>query len=196
MEQRERERQAVERQRELEFAARQRLATNAQNQKRLVRALPRDTMKDDGKGPAMIRLPAGRVCFDEGDECRMVGVQAFAISKHAITVEQFRDFVRSTRYRTETERRKRTCWYPDGNEDRTRNWKTVSARQTGRHPVVCVSMADADRYAEWLGAQTGKRYRLPGQAEWDYAFLAGNDRRPGGKHASVTLPEPVQRRGP
>ena len=121
----------------------------------------------------MIRLPAGQVCFDDGDRCQMVDVGAFAISKHAITVEQFRQFVKSARYRTETERRRRTCWYPNREEDRRRTWETVSASQTDRHPVVCVSMADADRYAGWLSDQTGQRYRLPGQAEWDYAFLAG-----------------------
>ena len=167
------ERRAEERQRELERMARQRLATKAKNQLRLVRALPPDRLKDDGWGPSLIRLPAGRVCFDDGDRCRTVDVGAFAISKHAITVEQFRRFVKSTRYRTEAERRGKTCWHPNRDEDRTRTWKTVSSNQTDRLPVVCISMADADRYARWLGDQTGERYRLPGQAEWDYAFLAG-----------------------
>ena len=125
--------------------------------------------------PLMVRMPAGQICFApyDGSDCRMVGVGTFAISKHAVTVEQFRQFVQSTRYRTGTERQKRTCWFPDRNEDRKRNWQTVSTNQSDRHPVVCVSMADANRYARWLSDQTGRRYRLPGQAEWDYAFLAG-----------------------
>lgn len=175
----------AERLAEMEQAAkereRERLARKARNQEELSDELPVDRLKDGGVAPLMVRLPAGRICFGK-DNCRMVEVRAFAIAKHAVTVAQFRRFARSTRYRTETERRRRTCWEPGGSrfpsdaelrEERKRTWKTVSDAQTERHPVVCVSMEDADRYARWLSDQTGQRYRLPGQAEWDYAFLAG-----------------------
>ena len=164
-----------------ERAAREKLATQARIQQESSIELPRDAMKDGGVAPLMIRLPAGRICFGK-ENCRMVDVPPFAISKHAVTVEQFGHFARSTRYRTENERRRRACGkIGDGSipsdaemrEIRKRTWKTVSETQTGRHPVVCVSMEDANRYARWLSDQTGRRYRLPGQAEWDYAFLAG-----------------------
>ena len=164
-----------------ERAAREELAAQAGVQRESSAELPRDAMKDGGAAPLMIRLPAGRICFGK-ETCRMVDVPPFAISKHAVTVEQFRHFARSTRYRTGNERRRRACWEPGGNfnttdaemrEHRKRTWKTVSETQTGWHPVVCVSMEDANRYARWLSEQTGRRYRLPGQAEWDYAFLGG-----------------------
>ena len=165
-----------------ERAAREKLATQARIQQESSIELPRDAMKDGGVAPLMIRLPAGRICFGK-ETCRMVDVPPFAISKHAVTVEQFRHFARSTRYRTGNERRKTKCWEPgvstinpnsaEGRDLRKRTWKTVSETQTARHPVVCVNLEDANRYARWLSDQTGRRYRLPGQAEWDYAFLGG-----------------------
>ena len=168
---------------------RERLATKARIQREQAGDLPRDPMRDGGAGPLMVRIPAGRICsVPRGDDsCWMTDVPPFAISKFAVTVGEFRRFVRDTRYRTTSEGRRNGCyesrnvvlWPGDEGYERSerefyrRTWKSVSTSQTDRHPVVCVSYADANRYVAWLSDQTGRRYQVPSQMQWQSAFLAG-----------------------
>jgi serine/threonine-protein kinase PpkA len=49
---------------------------------------------------------------------------------------------------------------------RKRSWNSPGFEQGGDHPVVCVSPADAEAYAAWLGRRDKVRYRLPSAAEW------------------------------
>ncbi len=52
-------------------------------------------------------------------------------------------------------------------------WRTPGFHQTDDHPVVEVSWHDATAFCDWLSSQEGKKYRLPTEAEWEYACRAG-----------------------
>ena len=143
-----------------------------------------DTLKDGGQGPVMVVIPAGRFLMgspkgepERQDDERQheVEVAVFAIGKYAVTVGQFKRFVEAKGYRTEAEEGG-GCYYWTGSEwkqDPDKNWHNPGFSQTDNHPVVGVSWNDAIVYAAWLGEQTGQQYRLPTEAEWEYACRAG-----------------------
>lgn len=54
-----------------------------------------------------------------------------------------------------------------------RDWRDPGFAQKDDEPVVCVSADDADAYARWLSARTGRTYRLPTRAEWRHAARPG-----------------------
>lgn len=109
------------------------------------------------------------------------------MSKTEITRGQFAAFVVDANYDAGDK-----CWTFDGGtaQDRNyreqagRNWRNPGYAQDDNHPVVCVSWQDAKAYVEWLSRKTGKRYRLPSEAEWEYSARAGTTTsRPWGENA-------------
>ena len=111
-----------------------------------------------------------------------VTVPAFRLGKYEVTVGQFRRFVEATGYRTDAERNAgggmagcATFTAGDGwGWTAGRNWRNPGFSVGDGHPVVCVSWNDAQAYVEWLSAETGGNYRLPTEAEWEYAARAGS----------------------
>jgi formylglycine-generating enzyme required for sulfatase activity len=101
-----------------------------------------------------------------------VTIRSFAIARSHVTRGQFAAFVRATGYATDGgcyDFRSRGEWQVNPRL----NWRSPGFAQTDQHPVVCVSWTDAQAYVRWLAAQTGRAYRLPSEAEQEYAARAG-----------------------
>ena len=123
----------------------------------------RDQLQDGTDGPAMVALPGGTFQmgspeneperFDTEGPRHEVRVQPFAIGQTEVTFAEYDRFAQATG-------RER----PDD-----RGWGR------GERPVINVSWQDASAYAAWLAGQTGQPYRLPSEAEWEYAARAGTE---------------------
>ena len=119
----------------------------------------------------------------------------FLMAKYDITVGEFREFVLSSAYVTQAEKEKGGRVITNGTEvDRTdANWRNPYFRQSDADPVVLVTWRDAVTYCNWRSAKEGLQpsytiqgadvrwnqgangYRLPTEAEWEYAARGGAD---------------------
>jgi formylglycine-generating enzyme required for sulfatase activity len=121
----------------------------------------RDRLADGSSGPEMVWIPAGS--FRMGDiqgggysdeqPVHRVSVDKFAMGKFEVTFAEYDKFAEA-----------------DGREK-----PNDSGWGRGNRPVINVSWNDAEAYAKWLSDQTGKKYRLPTEAEWEYAARAGTE---------------------
>jgi formylglycine-generating enzyme required for sulfatase activity len=104
---------------------------------------------------------------------------AFWLGIHPVTVGQFRAFVQATGYCTQAEREGGAIglisgWVSSHLADAQANWQNPGFRQDDSHPVVCVSWNDAQEFCAWLTkSEPGRSYRLPTEAEWEYACRGG-----------------------
>jgi formylglycine-generating enzyme required for sulfatase activity len=102
-------------------------------------------------------------------------VDDFYIGKYEVKIDEFRQFTKETGYKTEAETGD-GMHYWTGSEfkkDKYKYWNNPGFSQTDIHPVVGVSWNDAQEYVNWLSDKTGKEFRLPTEAEWEYASRSG-----------------------
>ena len=121
----------------------------------------------------------GTFSQSEGPARRMRIGQPFWMSRCEVTVGDFRRFVEATGYRTDAERDKLGCngLVPTTGAVEQRPewiWSSPGFEQTDQHPVVCVSWNDAKTFCKWLTQKEKCVYRLPTEAEWEYACRAGS----------------------
>ncbi|TVQ29274.1 MAG: formylglycine-generating enzyme family protein [Wenzhouxiangella sp.] len=146
------------------------------------------------EGPNMVVIPAGSFMMgspdnesdrfsNEGPRHRVTFERGFALSRTEVSVGDFAAFVRDTGYRTDAERTGNSRVYDlrTGRMDRQNNitWRNdyVGDPADDELPVIHVSWNDAQAYARWLRQQTGRNYRLPSEAEFEYALRAGSQTR-------------------
>ena len=108
--------------------------------------------------------------------------KAFHMGVHEVTVGQFRKFVEDAKYQTDAERYAVIGFGFDKQSgkvigDKRFSWRDPGFEQTDDHPVVNVTWKDAVAFCEWLSKKEGKTYRLPTEAEWEYACRAGTQTR-------------------
>jgi formylglycine-generating enzyme required for sulfatase activity len=121
----------------------------------------RDSLQDGSLGPAMVVVPAGRFRMGDSQDggykdeqpVHWVSVNHFAIGRYEVTFEEYDRFAEATGKEK-----------PDD-----QGWGR------GLRPVINVSWEEATAYAAWLSLQTGQQYRLPTEAEWEYAARAGTE---------------------
>jgi len=107
---------------------------------------------------------------DEGPLHHVSIPAPFALGKYEVTREHWRRFVKASAYET------KGCddWRDGGwKRNASLNWEHPGFSQHERDPVLCVTWEDASNYVKWLSAETGESYRLPSEAEWEYAARAG-----------------------
>jgi formylglycine-generating enzyme required for sulfatase activity len=132
--------------------------------------------------PEMVALPAGRFRMGSPDEeagrdanegpVRDVTIRRFALGRTDVTRGQYAAFAAATHRPVAggCAWAGRTGSHPDPGA----SWARMDMPQDDSHPVVCVTWADAQDYVRWLSKRTGKSYRLPSEAEWEYAARAGS----------------------
>ncbi len=132
--------------------------------------------------PQLIQIPAGSFLMgsDSGQDCERpvhrVWIDSFLFASTQVTNAQYQQFLISTQ----------TSPPPFFTEPKFNH---------PEQPVVAVSWHEAMRYCEWLSAETNRKFRLPTEAEWEYAARGGLEQKqfPWGDEPPQSLPDYAKR---
>ena len=115
--------------------------------------------------------PRHRVTFEQG----------FGLGISEVTVQEFRLFIEASGYKTTAERKGESSIYNEStgrlNPREDIGWEQTYHGKNAKDdmPVLHVSLYDAQAYVEWLSDQTGKKYRLPSEAEYEFVARAATN---------------------
>ena len=116
---------------------------------------------------------------NEKPQHRVRITKPFYLGLHEVTVGQFRQFVEAEGYKTQAERDGEGGYGWNESEGKFEGrgsqytWRNAGFTQSDTHPVVNVTWNDAVAFCKWLSDKEGVTYRLPTEAEWEYACRAG-----------------------
>ncbi len=118
----------------------------------------------------------GKPIRNESPQHRVRFAESFDIGKYEVTVAEYGAFIRESGYKPaegciDFSPPDPLAAKPDV------DWSKPGYEQTGDMPVVCIGQTDATAYAAWLREKTGSNYRLPSEAEWEYAARGGETSR-------------------
>ena len=137
------------------------------------RLRPGGVFRDCPSCPEMVVIPAGEFqmgsprTWDEEMPQRRVRVEQFALGRYEVTRAEYAVFAAATGRDPA-----RLCLGGVVAVEQV-DWQSPGYPQTDDHPVVCVSWSDARAYVRWLSRETRVSYRLPSEAEWEYAARGG-----------------------
>jgi formylglycine-generating enzyme required for sulfatase activity len=154
----------------------------AQQQQQASEELDRPIVWENSLGMQMRLIPAGEAIIgspeteigrgEDETPFRARITRPFYLGETEVTVAQFRAFVEATNHFTNAEGAGLTA-RRNNNDVQGLYWKEPGYLQTDRHPVVMIRSNDAREFCDWLSRKEGKTYRLPTEAEWEYACRAG-----------------------